>query len=185
MIGWFVGAADTEVGAQFHPDGANFEASTSYHRLSAEMVTYAAALALSLPADKQAALPPAARAFPTAHSARLERMAEFVQHITKPSGLVPQIGDNDSGRFLKLLPIYETMTVDEARGRYANLSGYQAPPGEQIYWDEIMLDHRHLVAAINGLFGRDDLTAFSCTPEKLSRIVGGRKLPRITRPVTR
>jgi hypothetical protein len=143
------------------------------------MVTYAAALALSLPSDKQAVLPPAARVFPAAHSTRLEKMAEFVQHITKPSGLVPQIGDNDSGRFLKLLPVYETMTVDEARGRYANLSSYQAPPGEQIYWDEVMLDHRHLVSAINGLFGRDDLAAFASTPETafIQRMAGGHRLP--------
>ncbi len=37
-----------EVGHQFTPDGANFEASTSYHRLCAEMVVYATALVLGL-----------------------------------------------------------------------------------------------------------------------------------------
>jgi hypothetical protein len=35
-----------EVENQFHKDGSNFEGSTSYHRLSAEMVTYATALGL-------------------------------------------------------------------------------------------------------------------------------------------
>ena len=41
---------------QFHPDGSNFEGSTSYHRLSAEMMFYATALILGLPEDKKEAL---------------------------------------------------------------------------------------------------------------------------------
>jgi hypothetical protein len=45
-----------EVEYQFTPDGANFEASTSYHRLSTEMVIYATALLLGLPEAKQAVL---------------------------------------------------------------------------------------------------------------------------------
>ena len=81
-----------EIGMQFLPDGANFEASTCYHRLSAEMATYAVALILGrddvdgLPADM---------------GARLHRMAHFTMDVTKPDGRVAQIGDNDNGRFFK------------------------------------------------------------------------------------
>lgn len=177
----------TEVNCQFYPDGANFEASTSYHRLSAEMVIYSTALVLGLPPEKQAALveynhrqhnvhPPlqpspvplyplptqeqAFTPFPTWYTEQLEKMAEFTMHITKPNGHIPQIGDNDSGRFLKLQPLYHRLTVEQAKAKYVNLQEYVDLPNEMTYWDEEHLDHRHLVAAINGLFGREDFTAF-------------------------
>ena len=85
-----------EVEFQFTPDGANFEASTSYHRLSAEMVIYSTALILGL--DNAPKLP-------DWYFERLEHMAEFMMHVTKPNGRVVQIGDNDSGRFFKLCPL--------------------------------------------------------------------------------
>jgi len=168
--GWLAFAAQElikEVGYQFASDGTNFEASTSYHRLSAEMVIYATALILGLPEEKQAALknydcrlfkghlklnaapiPLYALAgsdrltpLPRLYSERLEKMAEFTMHITKPNGEIIQIGDNDSGRFLKLQPIRESNCHCSSL-------------------DENYLDHRHLVAAINGLFDREDFTAF-------------------------
>jgi len=43
----------TEVKHQFYPDGGNFEGSTAYHRLSAEMVYFATALILGLPQERQ------------------------------------------------------------------------------------------------------------------------------------
>jgi hypothetical protein len=176
-----------EVEYQFTPDGANFEASTSYHRLSAELVVYATALVLGLPPEKQAALkeydhflwkkrptlkPAPLPLFPLAGSGhltpfpawyleRLEKMAEFAIHITKPSGHIPQIGDNDSGRFLKIQPIYRRLSVVEAKAQYANLKGYDELPDDSVYWAEDHLDHRHLVAAINGLFSRDDFSKFT------------------------
>jgi hypothetical protein len=85
-----------EVEHQFTPDGANFEASTSYHRLSAEMVTYGTALILGLDDAPE---------FPDWYFERLERMAEFTMHVTKSNSRIAQIGDNDSGRFFKLCPL--------------------------------------------------------------------------------
>jgi hypothetical protein len=172
-----------ELKAQFNADGGNFEGSSSYHRLSAEMIVYSAALILGLPAEKRAALqeydhrlykvprplPPAPldadlATFPAQaeYAALIEKMAEFTIHLSKPSGHVPQIGDNDNGRFLKLHPSYALLTPDQARARYANLTqDSQYPPANAPYWDEDMLDHRHLVAAINGLFGRSDFCIFA------------------------
>jgi hypothetical protein len=187
-----------EVKLQFHKDGSNFEASTSYHRLSAELVVYATALALGLSDEKKLALlsydrfiikrPVAlARAplplyslpnsdnktyFPEWYFLQLERMAEFSMDITKPNGHAPQIGDNDNGRFLKLIPSYTGMTVREAREYFLNLAGYNDLPEDDIYWVEDVLDHRHLVAAINGLFARVDFDAFvGGTTSRESRIV--------------
>lgn len=155
-----------EVDRQFTPDGANFEASTSYHRLSSEIVIYATALVLGLPEEKKAALsefnprswkayPPLEPAplalfpisgskekspFPEWYFDRLERMAEFTMHATKPNGRIAQIGDNDSGRFLKVCPSFK------------EIDGV---------WMEQHLDHRSTVAAINGLFDRADFAEFS------------------------
>jgi hypothetical protein len=70
-------------------------------------------------------------------------------------------GQNDSGRFLKLFPVYTRMTVGEARARYLNLMEYDELPDNDVYWVEDTLTHHHLVAAINGLFTRADLAAFA------------------------
>lgn len=196
-----------EVQTEFHPDGSNFEASTNYHRLSAEMVVYATALVLGLTADKHKALknynhkkikvqpgvdvPPTKlhpigktadiSPFPAWYFERLEKMAEFTMHATKPNGCVFQVGDNDSGRFLKLHPLYLKMTVAQAKSLYANLDGYTGLPDDEVYWDEVFLDHRHLVSAINGLFNREDFSRFSGKAwldfYAIRGLSGGRSLP--------
>ncbi len=118
---WLVFAAqelEAEILRQFGPDGANFEASTAYHRLSAEMALYAVALIQGLPEERRAALrqadirlwglkPAITRPFAPFSEQVLERLARaahFAQAVTKPSGDIVQIGDNDSGRFFKLSP---------------------------------------------------------------------------------
>jgi len=105
-------------------------------------------------------------------------MAEFTMHVTKPSGRTPQIGDNDSGRFLKLQPAFIKTTTGEARRRYINLTGYVGLSDDEIYWDEDHLDHRYLVAALNALFDRSDLRAFSTdgggAAEVIRCLTGGR-----------
>jgi len=83
----------SEVLIQFNADGSNFEASTSYHRLSAEMVVYATALAL----EKQVQ-------FSEEYLERIKKMGDFIRDITKPDGSIVQFGDNDSGRFIKMFP---------------------------------------------------------------------------------
>jgi len=121
----------SEVERQFTSDGANFEASTSYHRLSAEMVVYTAAIIVGHHHGDTSI-------FPDWFWQRLEKMAEFTIHCTKPDGQVVQIGDNDNGRFFKILPTYNSVGVAE----------------------ENHLNHISLVAAINGFFGRDDFLDF-------------------------
>jgi hypothetical protein len=171
-----------EVEHQFNSDGTNFEASTSYHCLSAELVIYGTALVLGMPTEKQSALmkydhnlhktqpklrpapltlydqPQSERLtpFPPWYVKRLEKMTEFIMHMTKPDGRIPQFGDNDCGRFLKIKPAYLELTVAEAKERNLNLADYSEISDGSEYFFEDCLDRRNLVAAFNGLFGFDD-----------------------------
>lgn len=113
--------------AQFHPNGANFEASTSYHRLSLETLVFALSLAARAGSDRlgslaelysreapalpgwpgpdrlqQAAL--SGRVVPVELEERLAAAFEMAEALVGPDGRTPLIGDNDNGRFLKLSP---------------------------------------------------------------------------------
>lgn len=116
---WLVFATQqlaAEITRQFLADGGNFEASTAYHRLSLEMALHTVALILGLDQDRQQAfaqydasawgftpkIVPGPMAWPPFSPAVLARLAAaqgFAQTITKPSGEIVQVGDNDSGRF--------------------------------------------------------------------------------------
>jgi hypothetical protein len=162
---------------QFGRDGANFEGSTSYHRLSAEMVIFTTALIRGLPEERLAGIRGAdamllrtrprrplraVRKLPDhRHLARIAAMAEFSRAVTKPSGRVVQIGDNDSGRFLKLHPIFSAHTPAEARLVFGNLDLYTGLGEDEIYLDEEMLDHRPTIAAAAMLVARPELGAFA------------------------
>ncbi len=192
-----------EADFQFAPDGTHREASTAYHCLTAEMMAYATGLVLALPGHKRQALaeydhrqmpsrPPLVPApvqlypsgrggqltpFPGWYFQRLERMGEFVAHITKPDGRVPQVGDNDSGRFLRFDASFSELKVGQARARYDNLAGYDELPDDASYWDEDHLDHRGLLAAMGALFARADLLSAAgegCLEAEIMRgLLGG------------
>ena len=116
----------SEMLRQFLPDGGGFEASTSYHRLSLEMLVYGCALIRTLPQSRGGGhLTPH-------HLERLHRAVQFTQAITKPGGQAVQVGDNDSGRFFKLNPACHRTDDDELQ--------------------ETCLDHSHLLSAASGLF---------------------------------
>ncbi len=177
----------SETEKQFFRDGGNFECSTAYHRLSAELVAYSAAVILGLPPEKIDALceydnklhktlPPLKPApiklydipglnmtspLPRRFLDRMHRMATFSIDITKPCGHIPQFGDNDSGRFFKFNPIYNKMAVSDARGLYGNLCDYKELDDDAVYWDENHIDHRSTVSAINGFFLDRRFSAFT------------------------
>jgi len=187
-----------EVEFQFYEDGSNFEASTCYHTLSAEMVYFGTALVLALPEVKCRALEryehkflrtrprlnPAPipqytlangvkSPFPASYFERLERMAEFTAHIIKPNNQVPQFGDNDSGRFLRLYPTYFELTVAEARKRYKNLASTHGLLDGEWHGEEDGLNHHHLIEGINALFKREDLAQVSGGRGYLGAVVSG------------
>lgn len=119
---WLVFAAqqlEAEIGRQFLDDGGTFEASTAYHRRSLEMALFAGALILGLDEDRKAAfaeydagawgltpkLAPGPMTWPPFRPQTLERLSlalGFAQAVTKPSGEIVQIGDDDSSRFFIL-----------------------------------------------------------------------------------
>jgi hypothetical protein len=183
--GFAIGELIREVGEQFFEEGTNFEGSTNYHRLSAEMVAFGTALALRLIERRSSMLEkverrfipsaglhqpvstlsePVLRArsvFPDWYVERLEKIGDFTMHATRPDQAVIQIGDNDSGRFLKLQPAFIEMSAAEAIQRYADLKRSDEMTSEDTFWDEDVLDHRHLVGALSAFFDREDFRAFA------------------------
>jgi len=165
MLVFAIQQLDAEIQRQFGPDGANFEASTAYHRLSAEMALYAVALVLGLPDERRETLaraditawklkpaierPLAWPPFSDATLERLARAARFAADVTKPSGDMVQVGDNDSGRFFKL-----------------------SPHGD--------LDVSHLPAAAQGLFELG--AAPTLETAIIAQLAGGRRFSPATEP---
>ena len=143
-----------QVRNQFHAEGSNFEASTCYHRLSAEMIVYSAALMMWISRERpklaerwwggqvrnyhpSPAAPPTAcirssrgilHPFDADALRRISGMGSFTRSLLRADGSIPQIGDNDSGRFMRL-----QQTDDPAAD---------------------LLDHSHLCHAVDALFGR-------------------------------
>lgn len=77
-----------EIHKQVGPDGCNFEASTSYHRLVLELFFYAELLGSRAGIE-----------FSEQYKDKVRKMFEFSLYCIKPNGSIPQIGDNDNGRF--------------------------------------------------------------------------------------
>ena len=161
---WFAFSVQELIGEthyQFHDDGSNFEASVCYHRLSSEIVLWAATFLATLnPAQKEvlksgkhhqwSATPKLKNSplvfyplpggqgespLPDSFWSRLRAMAQFSEAMTRPDGTVVQFGDNDSGRF---------MTV----GSGEQLRAENDPASPQ--WS---LDHGALIAGIHAVLG--------------------------------
>lgn len=201
--GWALRELVLEVEGQFDREGCNREGSTSYHCLSAEMVIYGSVFACRLLHDRLQSVtagmcrvpglsgwggrPQSALArvvqdlsagdLPSWYWHRLYGMGKFVAAITKPDGCVLQVGDNDSGRFLKILPGMDQLTVVSARKRYAHLDGYCERPDGAIYPNEVVLDHRHLLGALATFFDDSNFVALGAGHQLeasiLENIAGG------------
>lgn len=80
-----------ELMRQVLPDGGNFEGSTSYQRLVGEILCF------SVIAQKKIGF-----SLTKEENERLAKMGEFTSGLRMKGGLVPQFGDNDSGRVFQL-----------------------------------------------------------------------------------
>jgi uncharacterized heparinase superfamily protein len=78
-----------EMRRQVTDDGLDYEASLSYHALVTEMFLFPAVIASEN-----------GHPFPSSYLDRLEKMVEALAILIRPDGTLPQIGDNDDGRFL-------------------------------------------------------------------------------------
>jgi hypothetical protein len=166
---------------QFFDDGGNFEGSTSYHRLSSELMVYTTALIYGLlTTDKIEALkkydtkivkrllPPSMQKydlndkyfFPNWYIDKLFKAGLFTMDITKQNGKIPQIGDNDSGRFFKFSFIGEFLSVDSLINKYKNLEAFKEREEYNKYFDEDILNHSTLISALSGIFDYDGFKVF-------------------------
>jgi len=95
-----------EMFKQVYPDGTDFEASTCYHRLVLEIFFYPVWWEVvhhgSFNGENYREV--AEEIFGKAFVNRLYKMFDAVLYLLKPNGRMPQIGDNDSGQFIKLYP---------------------------------------------------------------------------------
>ena len=82
---------EKEMKNQVNPDGTDYEASIAYHCLVTEIFLFASILCSKNNIT-----------FSKGYMTKLEKMIEFIMDITKPNGLIPLIGDMDSGRFIIL-----------------------------------------------------------------------------------
>ena len=183
-----------EVELQFQSDGSNFEGSTCYHRLSAEMVVYGAALIQGLPPSKLAALQrlqdclphggsgplhshpvgirntrsrirSAQDLFPAGIASALDGMAGFTAAVTKPNGLVAQIGDNDSGRFFKIFPT--PLRGEPAAGQATDNLDPWVRFGDHSLW------HGHLLDAAGAILPADRAVACPNLETRIIELMAG------------
>ena len=92
-ISFAVKELEKEITLQVLPDGANFEASISYHKFVLEMLMFTFAL---LKSNNYFV--------PKVIEDKIRAMVKFTEGYIKGNGTAPQIGDNDSGHFLILFP---------------------------------------------------------------------------------
>lgn len=177
-LAWAIHQLRLETQSQFNGDGSNIEASTAYHRLTAEMAILGTAIVLGL--DDQclttvtkrvggvstltgkittretgSTQPASALAvLGTEHFERLERMARFSVGVTKPDGKAVLIGDNDSGRVVKIDPAFAIMAVAEARRRFDNLHSYGERPDDALHLEEDLSSHADVIAGVSALCGQ-------------------------------
>ena len=90
----YKGEFEKEIARQIMPDGGDFEGSACYHCLVGEMFALAA-LVVSHKNDS----------FSKTYYEKLTKMVDFSMSLRKELfGLQPQIGDNDSGRVIEIIP---------------------------------------------------------------------------------
>ena len=164
-----------EVDYQFYDEGTNFEGSTAYHLLTSEMILYTTSLLMgfeadeALDVDKKMDIKPNSileqrlkKLFSKDFFQKIHKISNFLEDISKPENKFPQIGDNDSGRFFKLEPIFTKISTKQAREKYFNLDDTKNDPVEVFYLKEDLLDCSHLKRIADTLFYRDSSVYFDC-----------------------
>lgn len=137
-----------EVRRQYYEEGSHFEGSTSYHRLCTEFILLSAAMIYGV-SRRMDGKELTDVIFPPDMLERMYAAALFTSHVMKQNGEIVQIGDNDSGRLLKLSPKGDIITEAMARNKYVNLRHLdQFGP----YFDENILDHSTLLGYAAGLW---------------------------------
>ena len=95
---------------QFLDDGSNYECSTAYHRLSGELLLYSLGILIRNGENLD-----------NEELRKVNSIAQFAMMITKPNQEIIQIGDNDSGRLLKINLYGKIISKSEALKNYVDL----------------------------------------------------------------
>jgi hypothetical protein len=187
---------DAEIPVQFLADGGNFEGSTNYHRLSAEISLFSTAALMGVAQERADAFrfsarnrlrirPPlgsgpmpgtpdsAGQAVPLSRETmtRLERAIGCVAGWSKPDGRPPQIGDTDSGRLFKLHPTvsYFAGEPHEDVLHHGALLSAGAGLFDQPPVDWIASDGWFDAAVVTSLAGGRKLVSSSLSPDSIQR----------------
>ena len=170
----------SEMEREFHEDGSNFEASVSYHCLSTEIMLHCACLCQHITVERRQKLKgyqkslvkkgPKLKAleeqafsldteyiFPEWFFKRLQRALHFVE-VCSDDGLIQQIGDVDSGRFLKLAPVFTVHTGNDLKKKYMNLQNVSLDL-QGLYLDEDLQNNYHLTQVLDVLQRKDNAFA--------------------------
>ncbi len=193
----------SEIQKQYCTDGGNFERSTSYHRLSSEMLLWAVSLIQGLSTKDidrvMNSVPKSFNSYPKLKCItdqvytvnekgislpldvldKMFKAVNFSIDLMKHDGLTCQFGDNDSGRFIKLTPIGEWVDFNLAVRKYLNFSANSYIESD-LYWDESCLNHSAYVSAGSSLFCfKLPDKVVNCTVEKdiISIISRGKNFP--------
>ncbi|KGE18322.1 heparinase II/III family protein [Paenibacillus wynnii] len=139
----------SEFDKQFLEDGGNYECSTVYHRLSAEISAYSMALLIRNGVEIEQRF-----------LKKLNSAAHFAALTKKHDGNIIQIGDNDSGRLIKLDLIGEFLSVKDYEEKYYNLSGYSDLYKDNQVFDENELSVNSLLAIVYAITKYNYLKTF-------------------------
>ena len=83
---------------------------------------------------------------------RLDKFIDFMINVSKPGYVLPQIGDNDSGRFFKLYPKYKKFSLSEIEVFYYDLAINSQTEVDDGYYLEDHLDCISLMATASAIF---------------------------------
>lgn len=161
-----------QVKVQFNSDGSHFECSTSYHRLCLEFVLYSTLIILRViqtsrkkayieyncrlvnrlkPFKNQKYNLKSCEFFPKYYIDTILLAGLFTKNIMNNKSEIIQVGDNDSGRLLKLTPIGNIITSIEAKKKYFNINKIE----DKYYFDENIVNHSSILSLESGLFEKD------------------------------
>ncbi len=135
---------------QFLEDGGNYECSTAYHRLSAEISAYCFALLIRNGVKIEKRL-----------LEKLNAVGQIATMMIRKDGSIIQIGDNDSGRLLKLNLTGRFITVEEYEEQYINAAGYSNLYSNENIFIENELSIDPIIAIIYAITNYDALSDFA------------------------
>lgn len=127
VLGFAREELENEIGKQFYEDGGNWESSSTYQRFVVEMLIYALLI-----------LERRGMSIKRSLIQKLGRSVVMLNHLSDDGGQIPQIGDNDSGRFLPFVERKDT-DVRHIGALFAAATKrrgflWDNNPCEEVYW---------------------------------------------------